>query len=95
MKPLDYYCLKCHEVICADCFIFGNHQEHKLSKKKELKDLNGYLIIKLDEVYSSNRMFKALKEFESLQEFINYQTKERLFKIKKRTEKKFEVSEDS
>ena len=92
MKPLDYYCLKCHQVICADCFIFGDHQEHKLSKKKELKDLNGYLITKLDKVYSSNKMFKSLKEFESIEDFLNCQSGEKLSRIRKKTEKKFEVS---
>ena len=91
MKPLDYYCLKCHEVICADCFIFGNHQEHKLSKKKELKDLNGYLIAKLDKVYSSNRMLGALKGYESIEDFLNSQSKEKILKIKKKTERRFEV----
>lgn len=92
LKPLDYYCLKCHEVICADCFIFGNHQEHKLSKKKELKDLNGYLIAKLDKVYSSNRMFGALKEFASVEAFLNNQSRDKLTKLKKKTERRFEVN---
>ena len=92
MKPLDYYCLKCHHVICADCFIFGDHQEHKLSKKKELKDLNGYLITKLDKVYSSNKMFRALKEYKNIQDFLNDQAKNKLQKIKKRSIRKFDVS---
>ena len=90
-KPLDYYCLKCHQVICADCFIFGDHQEHKLSKKKELKDLNGYLITKLDKVYYSNRMFRALKDYESVEQFLNNQAKDKLQKIKKKTSRKFDV----
>lgn len=90
-KPLDYYCLKCHQVICADCFIFGEHQEHKLSKKKELKDLNGYLIAKLDRVYSANKMLRGLRDCETIQDFLNGQARTKLGKIRRRVERVFDV----
>jgi hypothetical protein len=84
-KPLDYYCLKCFTLICADCFIFGKHQEHKLSKKKELKDLNSYLISTLDNLYKKNEHFEALKSFDDVEGFlamkINFKLEEKRTEI--------------
>ena len=92
-KPLDYYCLQCYEVICADCYIFGDHQGHKLSKKKELKDLNGFLISQLDKVFNNNKMFKVLKGFEDVESFLKMQVRERIEVIKQKAVLQFEVSE--
>ena len=90
-KPLDYYCLQCYKVICADCYIFGDHKSHKLSKKKELKDLNGFLIAQLDKVYNVNKMFKVLHDYQHVGEFFQNQTVQKLNRIQKQVNSQFEV----
>lgn len=80
-KPLDYYCLKCFCLICADCFIFGKHQEHKLSKKKELKDLNSYLISTLDNLYKKNEGFEEIKGFEEVEDYLAAKIEDRLARM--------------
>lgn len=90
-KPLDYYCLKCHVVICADCFIFGEHQEHKLSKKTELKDLNNYLISKLDDYFRESPDFAELKLSDQVETFLAEKIENKLKKSQQRVDSQLEV----
>lgn len=79
-------------MICADCYIFGNHKEHQLTKKNELKDFSKYLLSHLEKTFSDNLIIKELRKYQNPQSYVKEKIENKLNRSKDMIERRLDVN---
>lgn len=79
-------------MICADCYIFGNHKEHQLTKKNELKDFSKYLLGHLEKTFSDNCTIKDLRKYSDAESYVKEKIENKLSRSKDMIERRLDVN---
>lgn len=74
-KCLDYYCITDLKEICALCGLFGEHKEHKITTKNEIKNLNDTILRSSSEKIENFIFSEDFNKFENISDLINSKIK--------------------
>ena len=82
-KCLDYYCMTDLKEICALCGLFGEHKDHKITTKNEIKDINQSILDNSSEKIKNFIFLKDFGKFDNVSDLISNKIKANLKANKK------------